>query len=394
MPDEPPPLTPEELPKDQRVHHDPVVTKAAPAGRKFPCPACGARLDFAPSQQGLKCPYCGYEEVILADDSIELAERNYREYLEREESNGSIIQGRSTETKCPGCGAVVLLEDKMATEQCPFCGTHLESKPEAAHAMIQPEGVLPFAIDLRGARAAFEKWIHSLWFAPYALKKAAALGQLTGVYVPFWTYDSMTYTQYEGQRGENYTTTEWYTTTGADGKTERRSRTVTKTRWYWVSGQVNHFFDDVLVCASTSMRRDLVSDLGRWKLGELEPFSPGYLSGFKTERYAVGLTDGLVIAKELMQPTIDSNIRRDIGGDHQRISSKRTQYTAITFKHILLPVWVAVYRFQEKRYQILVNGRTGKVTGDRPWSFWKITGLVLLILLIVALVGLLVMWLR
>lgn len=383
MPDDSPPESPDDLPLAQRVKHDPVVTRAAPQGRKFPCPSCGARLDFDPSQQGLKCPYCGYEEVILSDDSAELTERSYHEYLQREEAGGGVIEGRSSETKCGGCGAVVLLEDKVATERCPFCGTHLESAPEAAHSMIQPEGVLPFAVDLRGARESFQKWLESLWFAPNELKKVAALGQLTGVYLPYWTFDAMTFTRYEGQRGEDYT--EWYTTTGADGKTQRRSRT--RTRWYWVSGQVNHFFDDVLVCASESITTSLTDDLG-WSLADLDHFNPGYLSGFKTERYSIGVEDGLAIAKEKMQPTIDSNIRSDIGGDRQRISSKKTRYTAIAYKHVLLPVWVAVYRYQEKTYQVLVNGRSGKVTGYRPYSFWKIAAVVTLGLLVVLIVGL------
>lgn len=345
-------------------------------------------MEFDPLAQGLKCPYCGYGQDVDTQSAPEVVERDFNAYLDRAEAQGTVIEGRSSETKCPGCGAIVLLEDKVATEQCPFCSTHLETKPEAAHAMIAPEGVMPFAVDHRGAREAFTKWLHGLWFAPTRLKLVAILGQFTGVYLPHWTYDTMTYTKYDGQRGDDYTETEWYTHTGADGKSERRSRTVTKTRWTWVSGEVDHFFDDVLVCASRSVPEGLVDDLGDWGLNELQGFTPGYLSGFKTERYAVGLRDGLVKAKDIMAPTIDALICRDIGGDHQRISSKSTHYSGITFKHLLLPVWVAVYRFHEQTFQVLVNGRSGKVSGYRPWSWWKIVALVVAILLAVVVVGL------
>lgn len=392
MPDQPPPIDPSTgLPIAKRIEKPPVVTKAPPSGRKFPCPSCGARLEFDPLAQGLKCPYCGYGQDVDTRSAPEVVERDFNAYLDRAEADGTVIEGRSSETTCGGCGAVVLLEDKVATERCPFCGTHLETKPEAAHTMVAPEGVLPFAVDLRGARDRFTKWLHGLWFAPNELKKVATLGQFTGVYLPHWTYDAMTYTSYEGQRGDNYTDTEWYTHTGPDGKTERRTRTVTKTRWTWVSGEVDHFFDDVLVCASTSVPEDLVYGLGDWGLGELEGFTPDYLSGFKTERYAVGLKEGLAKAKELMEPTIDSLIRRDIGGDHQRISSKTTHYSGITFKHVLLPLWVALYRYHEKTFQVLVNGRTGKVSGYRPWSWWKIALLVIAILIAVLVVGVAVM---
>lgn len=377
---------PSDLPRAKPVVKAPTVTKAPPTGRKFPCPQCGARLDFDPSARGLSCPYCGYHEEILREADAEVAESDYQDYLTREEGKGKAIPGRSTETKCTGCGAVVLLEDKVATDRCPFCGTHLESKPEAARAMIPPEAVMPFAVDLRGARESFDRWLSGLWFAPSELRRVAALGRLTGVYLPFWTYDAMTYTFYDGQRGDDYQDTEWYTVTLPDGRTEQRSRTVTRTRWTSVSGEVDHFFDDVLVCNSTSLPADLIDDLGNWLLDEIEPFQPAYLSGFTTERYALGLKEGFQAAKGLMQPTIDSLIREDIGGDHQRIDAKRTRYSAVTFKNVLLPVWVAVYRYRERTFQVLVNGRTGRVTGYRPWSAWKIAGLVALVLLVVGVI--------
>lgn len=374
------------IPVAKPVQRDPVVTAAPPAGRKFPCPSCGARLDFDPSARGMKCPYCGYEENVDRDAAAEVVERDYGDYLDREESKGKALEGRSSETTCSGCGAVVLLEDKVATEKCPFCGTHLETKPVASTGMIAPESLLPFTVDLRKARDAFTAWLGSLWFAPSELKTVANLGQLSGVYLPHWTYDAMTYTVYDGQRGDDYQDTEYYTETRPDGSTERKSRTVTRTRWYSVSGEVQHFFDDVLVCGSKSLPKDLIDDLGDWKLERLEPFNASYLSGFKTERYAVGLKEGLKAAKAVMEPTIASLIRRDIGGDHQRIDSKRTRYSGVTFKHLLLPLWVAVYHYREKTYQILVNGRTAKVTGYRPWSTMKIVRLVALVVVVIAII--------
>ena len=378
---------PDDIPIARPVLREPTVSKLPPSGRQFPCPSCGARLDFDPSARGLKCPYCGFEQQIKRGDSAEVVERDYGDYLDREEAKGKAIPGRSSEVKCTGCGANVLLEDKVATERCPFCATHLENQPEAAHAMIPPESLLPFRVDLRDARTEFEKWIVSLWFAPTSLKKLAALGQLSGVYVPYWTYDANTVTFYEGQRGEDYTTTEWYT----DSNGRRQSRTVVHTNWYPVSGEVRHFFDDVLLTGSKSLPPDLLAQIDEWNVEKLEPFQPEYLSGFRTERYAVGLREGYKIAKQLMQPTIDQLVRRDIGGDHQRVHDQQTRYSAVTFKPLLLPLWVAVYRYHDKTYQILVNGRTGKVAGYRPYSPWKIAGFVTLIVLLVVFITLLVL---
>src|SRR4051812_25291237 len=140
---------PDELPIAKPVVKPPTVTKAPPAGRKFPCPSCGAKLDFDPASRGLACPYCGFKQEIQRAVDSAVTERDYQDYLSREEGKGQVIPGRASETRCTGCGAVVLLDDKLATDKCPFCATHLETAPEAARAMIPPEAVLPFEVDLR-----------------------------------------------------------------------------------------------------------------------------------------------------------------------------------------------------------------------------------------------------
>jgi DNA-directed RNA polymerase subunit RPC12/RpoP len=376
------------MPDTPQHDKEPLAAKAPPAGKLFPCANCGAKVEFDPRTRSLKCPYCGHTTSLpAADASDEVVERDFREYLDKlEAGGGSTIAGRSSQVRCTGCGAMVLLEDKVVTEKCPFCGTHLENKPESAAGMIPPESLVPFKVDLRAARESFEKWIAGLWFAPTELKQLANLGQLNGVYVPYWTYDSMTYTRYQGERGDNYQEEETYTERDAQGNQVTKTRTVTKIRWYPAAGEVQHFFDDVLICGTKSIPPHLVSYLHPWDLKHLEPFRSEFLGGFKTERYGVGLREGFDEAKQIMAPTIDQLIRRDIGGDHQRITWKKTRYLAVTFKHLLLPVWVANYRYRETLYQILINGRTGRISGERPWSAWKIIRLIVLILLVIALV--------
>ena len=368
--------------------------RAPRAGRKFPCPSCGARLDFDPSVRGLKCPYCGYEQAVQKGDDGDVLERDIDEYLDREDGHGKAIPGRETQTRCPGCGAVVLLEEKVHTERCPFCTTALENKPESAEGMIPPESLIPFAVELRDARDGFSKWLISLWFAPTKLRTAARLGQLTGVYLPYWTYDAQTVTFYDGQRGDDYYTTQTYTTRDANGNTSTQTRQVRHTRWTSVSGDVSHFFDDVLVPASHSVPDDLLGRAAPWPLTKLEPFQPDYLSGFRAERYSVGLKEGFGNAKQMMQPVLDRLVRQDIGGDHQRVYSQKTRYSAVTFKPLLLPFWVAVYRYHEKTYQVLVNGHTGKVAGYRPYSWLKIVRAILLLAALIGGIVALVLWLR
>lgn len=365
-----------------------------PAGRRFPCVQCGARLDFDPRARGLVCPYCGHLEVIVTDEVSEVAERDYLDALDRADAKAKAIPGHATETRCPGCGAVVLLDDAVAADACPFCTTHLETAPAAAGGLLPPESLIPFAVDLRGAREAFGAWIASRWFAPTELKTVLALGRLVGIYLPYWTYDSATATRYEGERGDDYQETQYYTQTLANGRSETRSRTVTRTRWSPAAGDVSRGFDDVLVPATASLSPARLDAIGEFTLKKLTPFDAAYLSGFQAERYAIDLKAGFQLAKVLMQPGIVRAIERDIGGDHQRIHNRRTRYSAITFKHLLLPAWVAAYRYNGKVYQVTVNGQTGLVAGERPWSVKKLAGVTLAALLLVATIAAVVMALQ
>jgi DNA-directed RNA polymerase subunit RPC12/RpoP len=381
---------PPPLPEERRDPPPLPDRPAPPAGRKFPCRQCGAKLDFDPEARGLKCPYCGFTEVIPEADDDKRAgirEHDLDDFLENQEERAhAAIAGHSCQVKCDGCGAVVVLEDRVATEKCPYCGTHLENRPEAVEHLIPPESVLPFSVSGREARDAFNRWLHGLWFAPNELRQLANLGQFQSVYAPFWTYDAMTYTRYTGQRGEDYWDTESYT----DAQGKRQTRSVRRTRWYPASGEVRHFFDDVLIKASHSLPAHLVDRLPPWELGELEPFRDEFLSGHLTERYSVSLKDGFREARQVMEDEITTLIRQDIGGDHQRIDWRRTNYVGVTFKHTLLPAWVANYRYRDRLFRVLVNGRTAKVAGDRPWSWWKILGLGLLIFFAILLVLVLV----
>ena len=102
------------------------------------------------------------------------------------------------------------------------------------------------------------------------------------------------------------------------------------------------------------------------------------------------MKEGFQIAKSLIEPEIHRLICGDIGGDHQRVENKKSKYSAITFKHLLLPVWVAAYRYHDQTFQILINGRSGKVVGKRPWSSWKIARAAALVVVGVTAIVLLV----
>jgi len=355
--------------------------------KKFPCSVCGAGLAFDPNAQSLKCPYCGHAEKI-PHSANEIVENSYEAYLQQSRAGLKVTAGAELETKCHACGAIIMMEAKTVTQECPFCGVHLQSQPKTAEPFIEPSAVLPFKIDQNAARKTFTQWVGSRWFAPNNFKSIADLGKLAGMYAPYWTYDAMTFTFYAGQRGTYYYVTESYTET-VNGRPVHRTRQVRKTQWSYKEGQVRNWFDDVLVVASKGLPADYAEELAPWDLPQLVDFKSDYLSGFRTERYQVGLEEGFARAKVLMQREIEKLVCYDIGGDEQRINSMNTQYSGITFKHILLPVWVSAYRYGGKLHRILINARTGEVQGSRPYSPGKIVGLAILILAAISLFAML-----
>jgi hypothetical protein len=141
------------------------------------------------------------------------------------------------------------------------------------------------------------------------------------------------------------------------------------------------------VLASKSLPRKYANLLEPWDLKNLIAYADDYLSGFRAESYQVGLAEGFEIAKQVMDEGIRASIRRDIGGDHQRIHSVKTQHDNVTFKHLLLPVWMSAYEYRNKIYRILINARTGEIQGERPYSIGKIIFAVLCALAAIGLIA-------
>jgi len=248
---------------------------------------------------------------------------------------------------------------------------------------IKPKALLPFSLDERTAKQAMTDWLGKLWFAPNGLQDYARKGRkLQGIYVPYWTFDADTKSTYRGERGQVYYETR---TVMRDGKSQQVQ--VAKVRWYPASGRVARFFDDVLVLGSRSLPKRFTDALEPWDLSELVPYSPEYLAGFQAEGYGIELDDGFAEARDKMDRVIARDVRFDIGGDRQRIHNIDTKLSDVTFKHILLPIYMAAYKYRGKSYRFVVNARTGRVQGERPYSPWKIAFAVTLALIIAAGVG-------
>ena len=346
---------------------------------RWPCEQCGAQLRFAPGQTRLVCDHCGHVQEIPQETQRSrtkaLQELDLAKGLRDDLSSGEMVEVRTT--TCPNCGAQVEITGATHATECPFCATPVVLDTGTLR-HIKPQALVPFALTESEARKAMVAWMGSLWFAPGTLLEYARKGRaMNGIYVPYWTFDADTSSRYSGERGEYYYETRTVQVR-VNGKMETRQEQVRRTRWYSTSGRVARDFDDVLVMASRSLPERLGDELTPWDLGALAPYNPEFLAGFQAEGYTVPLAEGGDVARNRMSVVIAQDVRRDIGGDEQRIHSIDTDWSDETFKHILLPIWMAAYKYNGKSYRFLVNGQTGEVQGERPWSVWKIAFAVLL----------------
>jgi hypothetical protein len=345
----------------------PAIEVATTESRTFPCESCGGDLTFSIGVQSLRCPFCGAIKEMTADPDSAVREQDFRGMLERlAELRGA---GRDDEVgfrevECDACSGTVRFEGTLTSKGCPYCGSPLqiEGAHQAEH-RVPVDGVVPFQVDRKTAAGRFRRWVKSRWFAPGEFTRYGAHGKFNGIYLPYWTFDSMTDTRYTGQRGDHY----WVTEGSGDNK-----RRVQKTRWRPASGRFQRFFDDVLVQAGAGLPENRLRALEPWPLERAVPFDRGLLAGFLARTYDVRLDQGFDQARQTMEHALRSEVRRRIGGDVQRIHTVNTAHAAVTFKHLLLPVWMLAYRFKGKTYQVVVNAVTGEVQGDRPWSWIKI----------------------
>jgi hypothetical protein len=160
-----------------------------------------------------------------------------------------------------------------------------------------------------------------------------------------------------------------------------QTQQVAEVHWSPASGRVARDFQDVLVLGSTSLPTRFTDGIAPWDLAALSVYEPRYLAGFRAEGYTVPVDEGYTAARAIMNRVIEADVRRDIGGDQQRITSLTTDVGRLAFKHVLLPIWMAAYRYRGQSYRFVVNGRTGTVHGERPYSWIKIALTVIALVL-------------
>lgn len=341
-------------------------------GRIFPCDRCGADLVFSIGQQSLQCPYCGEIQRLEHHNNVPIVERDYLKMLanlqRQRESKSTDEESEQASTqhavRCDSCGAEVVFQGTLTSSSCPYCACPLQrDKVHDSVSRIPVDGMLPFLIPPERAAENLRSWVKSLWWAPNEFLRQGANGKFNGVYLPFFTFDALAYAQYSGRRGDAY-----FVTIG-EGNNRRTERRV---KWSSAGGEFEQFFDDVLIISANVEHAELVRNLEPWPLESLISYTPEVLAGFFSRTYDIPLEDSFNYARQLIESALAEAARRRIGGDEQQVTSLQANYSRITYKHLLLPVWLLAYRYRNQTYQVMMNATTGAVSGQRPYSVVKI----------------------
>ncbi len=338
------------------------------------CPQCAGTMSFDPASGNMKCPFCDYEEVIERDETKPTKAEELD--FESAEQTANCNWGVQTKTViCKMCGGESVYDALQIAGECPYCGSN-QVMEEKGKDTLAPGGVCTFKIDQRTAASNFKKWLGKRFFCPKIVKETAQPDKFQGLYLPYWTFDAETETTYSARYGIDRKVRQ------SDGEYK------TVTDWHATSGHYKQFIDDELVNASTQHDRSLMQGLEPFNTKDNVTYQPQYIAGFASERYSIGLKEGWEKAKSSiygkLRNSIRNKIRREKNADRVDNLNTKTMYSNITYKYLLLPIWISSFRYGDKTYQFMVNGQTGKVAGRTPIDKLKVALTVGLTVIVIA----------
>jgi Zn finger protein HypA/HybF involved in hydrogenase expression len=360
-------------------------TPVAAQSESYACPKCSGKMNFDAAKGQLLCPFCGHTMAVPAtQQQVAIAEHDLEAAL-KDASGKALGYGTLLKSiKCQSCGAVLNVEPNITSTKCSFCGSNQVLEQQVDPNLYQPESLAPFAVDDARANNLFRDWLGRGLFTPNDLKRTGGGQKLRGVYLPFWTFDAHAESDWRAESGDYYYETQWVTVT-RDGKQVQEQQQVQKTRWYWTNGHHRGDYDDVLVYATRSIPTKILQKVYPYDTKQLVPYQPQYLSGWSAESYQVPLAEAWPIGRDIITQHERSACDSEVPGDTHRNLNVSTLLSALTFKHVLLPVWVASYRYHDKTFRFMINGQTGRVEGEKPVSWIKVTIAVVLAVVIVGL---------
>lgn len=349
----------------------------------YKCPNCGGTTRYNVAAGGVACEHCGYRAPV-ATEAVGRGAQEFEftvETWQRAEKGWGVAR---QELHCDSCGANLTLAEGALTITCPFCASNRVSLRAAAGEVLRPQVLVPFQIKPEDTRARASEWLGKGWYHPAELVSASVIDRFHGVYLPYWTFDTRILADWQAEVG--YPRQERYYDAGS-----KTWQTRTVIDWRWEKGEVQVTIDDMLVCGSARMSPVILGRLEPFHLDALVEYSPDYLAGWDAQAYDIPLPDAWEKAKNRMRELGKKACYDDIHSGHVRNFKMQADFQDEVWRYTLLPVYVAAYRFEDKAYQVMVNGQTGLVAGQKPVAWWKVWLAILALLtpgVVLGLIGL------
>jgi DNA-directed RNA polymerase subunit RPC12/RpoP len=349
----------------------------------YKCPQCGATTKYDIAAGGVACEHCGYTAAAQAQKVGMHAQRSEftLETLSQAEKGWGLDR---RVLHCDSCGAELAIAEGALTATCPFCASNRVNLRQAPSENLRPRFVIPFKITTEVLHQRAHDWLGKGWFHPDGLADSSAIDRFTGVYLSFWTFDANIGSDWNAEVG--YERQERYYDASAK---EFRTRTVID--WHWERGHVVTQVKNLLISGTSRLSRLILEKVYPFNLNDLETYSPDFLAGWQALTYDITLPKAWETGKASMRDKAKSACYADIPTNHVRNFSMSADFSDEAWRYVLLPVYVAAYQFETKTYQVMVNGQTGTVAGQKPVAWWKIwlaIGLLLAPGLLLGLVGL------
>ncbi len=343
--------------------------KAAPQNDQtisYACPNCGANVAYDVAAGGVACEYCGYTAPVKAK-SLGRSAESFEFTLETisQSNRGWGIERQVMH--CDSCGAELSIPQGALSTSCPFCASNQVNLTVSLEELLRPRTLVPFKITPEGTQRIAAEWLGKGWFHPDELSANAILRRFTGIYLPFWTFDARIRASWRAQVGYERTERHY-------NAHEKRWETRTSIDWRWEDGEVDLEVDDHLVSGSDPARisHTILSKLLPFNLHDLVPYHPDYLAGWQAQAYERTLTEAWEVGKAAIREEAKNACYQDIPTHHVRNFSMTADFSDESWRYILLPIYLTAYKYEDQVYQIMVNGQTGTIAGQKPVAWWKV----------------------
>jgi len=274
---------------------------------------------------------------------------------------------------CQRCGAVSLWPPEQKAIECPYCASPQMIASVETEALIDPQGIAVMQISEKEAVRRTQAWFGRGWFAPDDLSKAVKKHVLHPAYYPFWTFDGTVEIHWSCEINE--------------GSSDASN-------WIMRSGSEFELFNDMIVPGLQRLSFKELRKLGPYNLMDMVEFKPEYLAGWPALTYDRPLAKATLLARERVVQYLRQQMHNRVAPGRQKrgLKTGSVKWHDMTFKYVLLPLWIGTYHYQGKPYQVFVNGQTGKVSGEKPRDMLKtillITSMILSLLVVLAFLAL------